>query len=106
MPKRFCITHAPPKVERAETALSALVGIEFETDPAAIEMIRDQFPYLPNIPSCFIAVDAQTILKELWELRRFTAHQYWSIFATIFPVFYIPVWCCEALDDTSEGTKA
>ncbi|MFA9261979.1 MAG: hypothetical protein ACEQSB_01280 [Undibacterium sp.] len=104
MPKRFCIAYPPPKVQRTETALDALVGIEFETSPEAIAEIQRQFPYLPMVPSGFIAAPAKAILDELWTLRRYAAHQYWSIFAVFFPIFYIPVWCCEALDEQSQGT--
>lgn len=103
MPKKFRIVKAPPQVERSLDALRSLVGLEFEDDPARVDEIINAFPHIPPVPSCFIAVDAKVILRALWKFQSYAAHRYWTQFALVFPLLYIPVWCCETLDDNPQG---
>lgn len=96
----YCIIQAPPPVSQPRFALDALVGLEFEYDPAWFEAIRNKYAYL-DLPahSWLIAADAQVIIRALRELRRFEALHHWTGFAIICPLIYIPTNCCKALEN-------
>lgn len=94
------IARSLPEIKHPHHALHALLGLEFKENPAWVDHVIQECPYLPRTKTEeFACVDIQIILEGLRQLGRHAALAYWTEFSCYSPLLYIPRDCCETIDD-------